>query len=134
MRTATLSPYTRFRLATQYEPLPADDQPNAERRVNSAKEVSAYRCPVCTSLHADEYDAERCCPFESDGAKGVHDQEAAQHCPVCQAQHRTEREAVDCCLWRDIDAPTRWRIADAVEAGATWVEAIEAATDQRITQ
>jgi len=134
VRTATLSPYTRFRLANEYDPLPDNEQPTTDRRVNSVKEVTAYRCPVCTSLHEDESDAERCCPFDGAGAKGLHDQEAAQHCPACQAQYRTEREAVDCCLWRDIDAPTRWRIADAVEAGATWIEAIETVTKQRITQ
>ena len=85
-----------------------------------AEEVTAYRCPDCGDLHEDEDDALQCC--EPAG----HDQDAEIACPVCTVKHIDHREAADCCLWRDLDAPTRWRVADAVEAGATWAEALSA--------
>jgi hypothetical protein len=41
---------------------------------------------------------------------------------VCGTTAETHRLAADCCLWKDIGAAERWRIADAVEAGATWAD------------
>lgn len=53
-------------------------------------------------------------------------------CPVCTTQHSEYRLAADCCLWKDLPAPTRWRIADAVEAGATWLDAINTHAGPRL--
>ena len=147
-RAATpLSPLTRAGLFTSlvlridgFGPITDPDSgscarpaPGNGRRRNTAIEVTRFRCPVCEALHSDEDDAETCCPFQGDESTGLHDQDAFYRCPVCQDMSSSPREAVDCCLWRDVDAPTRWRIADAVEAGATWIEAIEVHTE-RITQ
>ena len=100
---------TRLLSATAREPEP--------RR---AEMVTAYRCPDCSELHEDEVDALECC------APAVHDQDVEVACPVCTVKHSEHREAADCCLWRDLDAPARWCVADAVEAGATWAEALSA--------
>jgi rubredoxin len=88
-------------------------------------EVSAWECSVCGDLHKDEEDAFDCCAPV--GASAEDDADAVL-CPVCRSSCPDHRNAADCCLWHDLDAPTRWRISDAVEAGdATWAEAIEAA-------
>lgn len=80
------------------------------------EEVTMYRCPDCRELHEWEDDAEECCK-----KTGVED--ATQPiCPVCAKPYITHRDAADCCLWKDLDAFTRWRIADAVEAGGEWSE------------
>lgn len=83
------------------------------------EEVVMYRCPECRELHDDEDDAIDCCEVE-----GLHDEEAPSICPVCAAKFNSPHEASDCCLWKDIDALTRWRMADNVEAGATWSEVL----------
>ena len=70
-----------------------------------------YRCPECDTLHDDEDDAEDCCKITEGQAR----------CPVCDEKYESHRSAADCCLWKDLDAPTRWAIADAVEAGSDWV-------------
>lgn len=95
-----------------------------ERSPGKAKveEVTMYRCPVCLDLHEWESDAEECCEenLTTEGA-------VATDCPVCGEQYNSHRDAADCCLWKDIDALTRWRIADAVESGKSWQEAIHEA-------
>lgn len=90
--------------------------------------VIAWECGVCGDLHRWEDDAHDCCaPDELQG--GSHEDAAAQ-CPVCGNAAASHRDAADCCLWHDLDAPTRWRIADAVEAcDLTWAEAIARETE-----
>jgi hypothetical protein len=93
---------------------PAADKPvppGARRRA-----IECWRCPECLDVHDDEDDAERCC------AETPKEAAVSNSCPVCGEKADTHRLAADCCLWRDIGAAERWRIADAVEAGATWAE------------
>ena len=95
-----------------------------ETEPRQAAEVTSYRCPDCGDLHEDKAGALECCAPAASTA--VHDQDVDEPCPVCATNHHDHRNAADCCLWRDLDAPTRWRIADAVEAGSTWVDAMAA--------
>ena len=85
-----------------------------------------YQCDNCEEVHDFESDAEECCSDE--GTLGA----SSQCCPVCGEDGGDYRDAADCCLWKDLAAPARWRIADAVEAGSTWQEAIEQETGQSI--
>lgn len=84
------------------------------RRVEA---VVMYRCPTCGELHDWEDDAEACCEETAV-------EPSAPNCPVCGEKYDSHRAASDCCLWKDLDAPTRWKIADAVEAGAEWADAL----------
>jgi rubredoxin len=122
-----LSPLVRDGLALHAHPsvYAAESSGGKEKKRNTPVEVSAYRCPVCNYLHEDEDEAADCCDYEPPTGAKPHDDEDI-YCPVCGQAYVDHRHAVDCCLWKDIDAPTRWRIADAVEAGAEWVEAIKA--------
>lgn len=86
---------------------------DAKRR--EVEEVVMYRCPECGELHEWESDAKDCCAT----APGAVELPA---CPVCSEHHQTHRDAADCCLWHDLDAATRWRIADAVENGSDWLK------------
>lgn len=81
-----------------------------------AREIIRWECPVCgdTFNEDEEQDAENCCQGKAADA-------ARAGCPVCGQAFIDHREAADCCLWKDIDAPTRYGIADAVEAGSSWV-------------
>jgi len=94
-----------------------------DRDLDRVEEVIMYRCTVCDELHDDEDDAAECCAPAGE-VEGLHDEEAPSRCPVCAEKYRSPHEAVDCCLWKDIDAPTRWRMADQVEAGATWIDVL----------
>ena len=79
--------------------------------------IECWRCPECLDVHDDEDDAAECCkptPAEADAS--------SRKCPVCGTAHDSHEAAADCCLWKDFDAPTRWRMAAAVEAGSTWSE------------
>lgn len=66
-------------------------------------------------------------------------------CPACHRSHggatydeygeevdTTEADAIHlaahCCLWKTHDHPARVRIAERVEAGSNWAEAIEGET------
>jgi hypothetical protein len=80
--------------------------------------VEMWSCPKCRELHEAEDDAASCCAPSGGGTD--HD----TRCPVCSEEAADFRAAADCCLWKDLAAPVRWRIADAVEAGATWTDAL----------
>ncbi len=80
-----------------------------------------YRCPECGDLHDVEEDAEDCCA--ADDADHV-------RCPVCGSVCGDHHDAANCCLWRDLDVAARFRIAMRVEAGAEWLDAIEAEADR----
>lgn len=107
-----LSPLNLFGIKSQMA-MAAMKEPKGSRRV---EEVVMYRCPECSELHDWEDDAEDCCVE-------THDADAP-NCPVCGEKYDSHRSASDCCLWKDLDAPTRWKIADAVRAGATWADAL----------
>jgi len=117
MMAAALSPATRRGM---FNTLLAQEREEAARKNPHIETVTRYICPreLCGMEHEDKQDAIDCC--------GADPEDAA--CPVCNAKHLDERTAADCCLWHDFDAPTRWAIADKVERGATWAEAIAAAT------
>lgn len=97
-----------------------------------------YRCPECLKLQLSRGQAETCCPRDivevPVDAKGgpVVDAEPpdnfAAACPVCNCVKPDAYEAADCCLWRDLAMPKRFRVAQAVEAGAEWADAIAEAT------
>lgn len=66
-----------------------------------------YECPICERDHCRPGDDS--CEFF--GAPAA-DPDEIHH-------------AAHCCLWRDHDHAARVRIAERVEAGANWAEAIE---------
>lgn len=50
-------------------------------------EIECYECPACSSLHDDEYDAQRCCdPERTNGWQ----------CEVCDEIHSNKN--VKCCV------------------------------------
>lgn len=119
-----LSPLNFSRMLCRLR-LPADETSNSKKpkladRSDRAEMVMMYRCTDCGDLHEYRDDAEQCCA--SDAVIGLHDEEDVALCPVCGSDKKDNREAADCCLWRDFDAATRYRMADAVDAGSTWPE------------
>lgn len=103
-----LSPLNLFGIKAQLAKLPEEDY-----EAGQVERVTMYRCPECHDLHEDEDDAESCCATRAT-------QKSSTTCPVCGQDYNAHRNTADCCLWKDIDALTRWQIADAVEAGSTW--------------
>jgi hypothetical protein len=115
-----------------------------------AAEYKRYVCPACDSSHKQESDAEACCPrdtevvYESEDGQRYDsaselaeavagsdaDSACSSGCPVCAEPYTSHALAADCCLWKDIDAPTRWRIAAAVEQGTPWLDAITTHTKE----
>lgn len=89
---------------------------SATREKSRVLEITIYQCMECGDRHDDEDDAEECCAESPNTEGGT--------CPICQTAHADARNASDCCLWKDFDAATRWAMADAVEAGSTWVAEI----------
>jgi len=134
---ARLSPLTRSGLFANLPQL--DPQPAAVLAARHER----WRCPDCQRICITENDAIECCPpvptkvwvdeagnvldFEDEGALAA-EEENERTCPVCTSLLGDAFVAADCCLWKDIDAPARWRIATAVEGGATWREAVGAET------
>lgn len=90
-------------------------------RQAAVTEVSMWRCNVCRELHDDEVDVAECCT----DAVMTHAEELPNWCPVCGKEATSPHEASDCCLWKDLDATTRWKMANQVEAGATWAEVLQ---------
>lgn len=77
----------------------------------SATAVMYYECDECGEHYDSEKEAQDCCA-----------EPTPECCPVCLSEAASPRDAADCCLWKDLDAATRWRMADAVENGSTWAE------------
>lgn len=77
-----------------------------------------WRCGTCSEVHGQKADAVSCC---GTGA-------APMSCPVCIERAESYRDAADCCLFLhpSISPAARERIADAVENGAAWADAIKA--------
>lgn len=90
-----------------------------------AKRVSAYECPDCGDLHRYEMDAEECCEASMREPLTAHGPEMNCKCPVCATPAFDNFDASDCCLWKDLDQPTRWKMAEAVDAGSTWAEQLQ---------
>ncbi len=78
-----------------------------------------YKCPGCEELHDKETEAESCC-----GAVGVHGQ--PMQCPICMRGAESFEIAADCCLHTHptMTAIGRQRVAELVEGGTPWAEAI----------
>ena len=117
-----------------------------------ARPFRRYVCPDCDKVYKDEYDAGQCCPRdigmiyvdESTGKEYCSPEDLAAACkaggaggtdiatvpactcPVCGEASSSPHESVECCLWKDLDAPTRWKVAAALEAGSTWTEQLAA--------
>lgn len=128
---ARLSPATRrglFNTLIEQEQRAAREKhPGKKKGSGEIVRVVRYECVACGEEYCDDDEARDCCPVEDD----VRDaSEMPVHCPVCDSLigEGAYREASDCCLWHDFDAPARWAIADKVEAGSTWQDAIADAT------
>lgn len=70
-------------------------------------DCAPWECPVCGRDHGTGDDS----PYEFPGT------------PVAEPDEI--HHAAHCCLWKDYDHAARVRIAERVEAGATWADAIE---------
>lgn len=110
-----LSPLNSFGISARMQIGVVEDEPAKTKR--HIEEVVMYRCPECSELHEWEDEAEDCCKEKKEASANG----SGTECPVCGEEYATHRDASDCCLWKDIDALTRWAIADAVEAGSDWV-------------
>lgn len=122
-------------------------QPTGDAEDPGVRKV--YVCGACDTSHPYEYQAEACCPVEvfeeylcpacDEGWDTRH--EAADccaasgkgmqpmQCPVCMRSAESFEIATDCCLHTHptISAAGRERIAQAVEEGMPWQEAVEKA-------
>jgi hypothetical protein len=99
-------------------PVPAKAK---EKRWRDVEVVIRYLCPVCDEEHESRDDAVECCDDElSDDELEAAEFSDLPFCPVCGEEYENHRAAADCCLWKDLDLPARWKIADAVERGGTW--------------
>lgn len=83
-----------------------------------------YRCGVCRDLHRTEEKAEKCHAM-------VHDNSQPKQCPICLKSAETYQVAADCHLHTHptMTAHGRSLVAEAVEAGMSWVDAIAAHAD-----
>lgn len=76
---------------------------------NRLESASPTECPICGRDHdrdtPEELDSLACSAPATDG-------DATHH-------------AAHCCLWHQFDHASRTRIAQRVEAGSNWAEAIE---------
>jgi hypothetical protein len=105
--------------------------------------IECWKCPDCAEVYDDEDEAVECCRDDDhlhtlhdqdeaveccrddDHLHTLHDQDGVSLCPICASSNTDARQASDCCLWKDLDAPTRWAMADQVEAGASWVDLLQ---------
>lgn len=106
----------------------------ADRRGAVRRQVTVYECPVCSEWHVDEDDAKECCAAANDDSAREPTALAPSHCPVCRqrAEADSTYAAAECCLWKSVGHWDRYRIAQAVEAGAGWIDAIEAITGDKV--
>ncbi len=131
MMATTLSPATRRglfnTLIEQDERAARERHPGKKKGSGDFRRVIVYECCTCFEQHEDEQDAADCCPTETDDRLP---DEIPVYCPVCDKLigEGEYREATNCCLWKDFGPFERYAIADKVEAGATWAEAIAEAT------
>jgi len=80
--------------------------------------IECWRCAECRQVYDWEDEAEECCPDPVPACS------VEPVCPVCAQTSRDHRDAADCCLWKDLDQLQRYAIADAVEGGKSWLEAM----------
>lgn len=131
MMAATLSPATRRglfnTLISQEERAARERNPGKKKGSGEVIRVVMYECAECGDQFDTEDEAANCHPKEDEALAPW---EIFVYCPVCDKSigEGEYREATDCCLWKDFGPFERWAIADKVEAGATWAEAIAEAT------
>lgn len=80
--------------------------------------IECWRCAECLQVYEWEDEAEECCVDPAPAAASNSD------CPVCGESYNSPRDAADCCLWKDLDQAQRYAMADAVEGGQSWLEAM----------
>lgn len=103
--------------------------PNESRNRARNRVEQCWRCTECSTVHDWESEAEDCCAGKTRGAPFSNE----RACPVCRSTDVISfRDATDCCLWKDLDAPTRRALADRVEAGATWADALGMDTSKAV--
>ena len=78
-----------------------------------------YQCPACQETYGDAASAADCCGKAGSGAQPM-------QCPICMRGAESFEMAADCCLHTHptMTALGRWRVAEMVEAGTPWAEAI----------
>lgn len=83
-----------------------------------------YRCAICRKLHRSEDIASSCCPAAGKAQP--------MQCPICMRSADSFQIAADCHLHTHptMTAWGRSKVADAVEAGTPWADAITAHADQ----
>lgn len=144
MSRPALSPLTRSRLFTTLL-AQAEAEADPKKRAASVETRTVYLCPQCDDEHKTEDAAMYCCaPSIEEATRYVcpecdedHETESAAmeccgcagapapaRCPVCNGEAQDYEDAADCCLWKDLDKLARRRIANAVEAGEHWSDAI----------
>lgn len=111
-----LSPATEAGLKL-FSEISASTEVKKEREYTYVDPV--YPCPICGETHDDEDDALDCCQSEEEERPAFHEQ-----CPVCRTEHFDTHAAANCCLWKDLTVLQRFLIANDVEAGSTWTDAI----------
>ena len=81
-----------------------------------------WRCGICRKVHSDEDEAENCCPELVSPAVTYQ----PMQCPICMRAADSFEIAADCCLHTHptMTALGRWRVAELVESGTPWAEAI----------
>lgn len=119
---ATLSPATISGLK-RFSELSSSEPSAKERKYTRLDPV--YICPICGDQHDWEDDALDCCQDEEE-----QDLNLRTKCPVCLTDHDDTHNAAHCCLWKDLTWLQRHLIANCVEAGTPWPEAIERFKDQ----
>lgn len=84
--------------------------------------VQKWKCEVCQTVHHDEDEAEDCCP-ELASPAGAYQ---PMQCPICMREAESFEIAADCCLHTHptMTAIGRQRVAELVERGTPWAEAI----------
>lgn len=97
--------------------LPTEEELPKTKR-GGVRRITMYECPVCEELHEREVWAEDCCDLDEPTPKIP----STSDCPVCGEHWEEHQDAADCCLWKDLDAPTRWRMAESVRNGSTWLD------------
>lgn len=84
--------------------------------------IKKWKCAACSDVHYDEDEAENCCPELVSPAITYQ----PMQCPICMRAADSFEIAADCCLHTHptMTALGRWRVAELVESGTPWAEAI----------
>lgn len=89
-----------------------------QQKLGRRRPIECWKCAECFQTYDWEDEAEECCADPAPAASSNTD------CPICGQSSASHRDAADCCLWKDMDQAARYAAADAVERGATWLDAL----------